>query len=77
MPAQDIEVLLKYLNEAQLSFITQKTPKAYIKSDCLKRCASMLGIAGDVYWKELEIQAPENEPATLRQIPSSYSHKIS
>ncbi len=30
-------------------------------SDCLKKCASMLGIAGDVYWKELEIQAPEQE----------------
>lgn len=27
-------------------------------SDCLKKCASMLGIAGDVYWKELdEVQA--------------------
>ena len=23
-------------------------------SDCLKKCASMLGIAGDVYWKELD-----------------------
>jgi recombination DNA repair RAD52 pathway protein len=23
-------------------------------SDCLKKCASMLGIASDVYWKELE-----------------------
>lgn len=23
-------------------------------SDCLKKCASMLGIAGDVYWKDLD-----------------------
>ncbi len=23
-------------------------------SDCLKKCASMLGIAGDVFWKELD-----------------------
>ena len=23
-------------------------------SDCLKKCASMLGIASDVYWKELD-----------------------
>lgn len=23
-------------------------------SDCLKKCASMLGIAGDVYWKNLD-----------------------
>lgn len=42
-------------------------------SDCLKKCASMLGIAGDVYWKELETQAPE-EQAIKRGI--AYSHKI-
>lgn len=23
-------------------------------SDCLKKCASMLGIAGDIYWKDLD-----------------------
>ncbi len=23
-------------------------------SDCLKKCASLLGIAGDVYWKDLD-----------------------
>lgn len=28
-------------------------------SDCLKKCASMLGIAGDIYWKDLD--AWENE----------------
>lgn len=162
MPAQeDNKVLPKYLNEAQLSFIMQKTPRQYIKtrpgpggiplsyvevgyvinmlnqvfgwdwdfkvldqqigkkqvwvrgelavrarghtivkgqfggadikfskttgepvsiaddlkaaaSDCLKKCASMLGIAGDVYWKELEIQAPEEE-----RPQAAYSHKIS
>ncbi|MCL4365714.1 RAD52 family DNA repair protein [Patescibacteria group bacterium] len=41
-------------------------------SDCLKKCASMLGIAGDVYWKELETQAPEEQP---KKQPA-YSHKI-
>lgn len=156
-----VAVLPQYLNQAQLNFITQKTPKAYIKtrpgpggmslnyvevgyvinilnqvfgwdwdfkvldqqigkkqvwvkgelsvrakghtivkgqfggadikfnrtteepvsiaddlkaaaSDCLKKCASMLGIAGDVYWKELETQASEEEgrPQT------AYSHTI-
>ncbi len=43
-------------------------------SDSLKKCASMLGIAGDVYWKELEIQAPE-EGESKR--PPAYSHEIS
>ncbi len=42
-------------------------------SDCLKKCASMLGIAGDVYWKELELQAPESEE---KERFSAYSHKI-
>lgn len=42
-------------------------------SDCLKKCASMLGIAGDVYWKELEFQAPEEE---REDIQPAYSHKI-
>lgn len=23
-------------------------------SDCLKKCASMLGVAGDIYWKDLD-----------------------
>ncbi|MCR4306160.1 MAG: RAD52 family DNA repair protein [Candidatus Daviesbacteria bacterium] len=42
-------------------------------SDCLKKCASMLGIAGDVYWKDLEMQAPESEERP--SIPA-YSHKV-
>ncbi len=42
-------------------------------SDCLKKCASMLGVAGDVYWKELEFQAPA-EPES--QPTPAYSHKI-
>lgn len=167
MPAPDKpkEVLPKYLNEAQLAFISQKTPKQFIKtrpgpggiqlayvevgyvinmlnqvfgwdwdfkvldqqignkqvwvrgelavrakghtitkgqfggadikmnrtsgqpvsiaddlkaaaSDCLKKCASMLGIAGDVYWKELELQAPDQNERSQRSTPA-YSHKIS
>lgn len=43
-------------------------------SDCLKKCASMLGVAGDVYWKDLESQAPEGE--VLNQSPA-YSHQVS
>lgn len=167
MPTQgEEEILPKYLNEAQLAFITQKTPKQYIKvrpgpggislsyvevgyvinmlnqvfgwdwdfrildqqigkkqvwvrgelsvrakdhtitkgqfggadikfnrttgepisiaddlkaaaSDCLKKCASMLGIAGDVYWKELEFQAPESEAEIPRPRTIGYSHKVS
>lgn len=30
-------------------------------SDCLKKCASMLGIAGDVYWKDLDNWNTEND----------------
>lgn len=41
-------------------------------SDSLKKCASMLGIAGDVYWKELETQAQEE----ARGKQPAYSHKI-
>lgn len=164
MVDKDATVLPKYLNEAQINFITQKTPRAYIKtrpgpggmplsyvevgyvintlnqvfgwdwdfrvldqqvgkkqvwvrgelsvrarghtivkgqfggadiklnrttgepisiaddlkaaaSDCLKKCASMLGIAGDVYWKDLEMQAPEAEERSVT--PAAYSHKVS
>ncbi len=162
MADKEMAVLPKYLNEAQINFITQKTPRAYIKtrpgpggmplsyvevgyvintlnqvfgwdwdfrvldqqvgkkqvwvrgelsvrakghtivkgqfggadiklnrttgepvsiaddlkaaaSDCLKKCASMLGIAGDVYWQDLEMQAPETEE---RATPPAYSHKV-
>lgn len=44
-------------------------------SDCLKKCASMLGIAGDVYWKELEMQAPEG--GEREQPQRAYSHQVS
>jgi|SRR3989344_6574671 len=43
-------------------------------SDCLKKCASMLGIAGDVYWKELELQASESK--SFQKQPTGYSHKL-
>lgn len=162
MPVPDTPSLPKYLNEAQLSFITQKTPKQYIKtrpgpggiplsyvevgyvinmlnqvfgwdwdfrildqqigkkqvwvrgelsvraqghaivkgqfggadiqlnrvtgepvsiadslkiaaSDCLKKCASLLQIASDIYWKDLE-----EETTNIKDNKSSvaYSHKI-
>ncbi len=44
-------------------------------SDSLKKCASMLGIAGDVYWKDLETQASETESKTKGQ--TAYSHNLS
>lgn len=53
-------------------------------SDCLKKCASMLGIAGDVYWKDLETQAPEGQHRSEKaayvsrqgKASSAYSHRI-
>lgn len=44
-------------------------------SDSLKKCASMLGVAGDVYWKDLETQAPEGESGQAAPRPA-YSHKV-
>jgi len=44
-------------------------------SDCLKKCASMLGIAGDVYWKDLEMQATETDEKPVTS--PAYSHKVS
>jgi hypothetical protein len=44
-------------------------------SDCLKKCASMLGIAGDVYWTDLDsysIGMDEN-PSQREQI---FSHNV-
>lgn len=35
----------------------------------------MLGIAGDVYWKELEMQAPERDESAEHR--PAYSHNIS
>lgn len=40
-------------------------------SDCLKKCASMLGVAGDVYWKDLDNW--EEQPLTQ---PYAYAHKV-
>ena len=32
-------------------------------SDCLKKCASLLGVAGDLYWRDLDNwESPQNEP---------------
>ncbi len=42
-------------------------------SDCLKKCASMLGIAGDVYWQELESQASESGQKRPQTV---YSHRV-
>lgn len=44
-------------------------------SDCLKKCASMLGIASDVYWKELDNSdfPPQEQFATPTP---AYSHRI-
>lgn len=45
-------------------------------SDCLKKCASMLGIAGDIFWRDLdnwnqESDQPQEEKST-RSV--AYSH---
>ncbi len=42
-------------------------------SDCLKKCASMLGIAGDVYWKDLDNWGVEEEKPQLKP---AYAHNI-
>ncbi len=44
-------------------------------SDCLKKCASMLGIAGDIYWKELDSWGTEDSPRSSSPQPS-YSQRI-
>lgn len=45
-------------------------------SDSLKKCASMLGIASDVYWKDLENWSIEEiEPKEAKRSPA-YSHRI-
>jgi recombination DNA repair RAD52 pathway protein len=46
-------------------------------SDSLKKCASMLGIAGDVYWKDLDewnIESSEDEDFPRQQV--AYSQEI-
>ncbi len=44
-------------------------------SDSLKKCASMLGIASDLYWKDLDNWniSDESEP---QEKPQAYSHRI-
>lgn len=47
-------------------------------SDCLKKCASMLGVAGDVYWRDLdnwESTTDEPEKEEHRMAPA-YTHTI-
>jgi recombination DNA repair RAD52 pathway protein len=42
-------------------------------SDCLKKCASMLGIAGDVYWQDLDNW---NESSEEPQRPTAYASQV-
>jgi hypothetical protein len=43
---------IKYARTGELISIADDLKAA--ASDCLKKCASLLGIAGDVYWPELD-----------------------
>ncbi|MBU2577876.1 RAD52 family DNA repair protein [Patescibacteria group bacterium] len=43
---------IKYTRNGELISIADDLKAA--ASDCLKKCASLLGIAGDVYWPELD-----------------------
>lgn len=43
---------IKYTRTGELISIADDLKAA--ASDCLKKCASLLGIAGDVYWPELD-----------------------
>lgn len=47
-------------------------------SDCLKKCASMLGIAGDVYWKDLDNwgNSTESEREEKRGQTAYYASEI-
>lgn len=48
-------------------------------SDSLKKCASMLGIAGDVYWRDLDNWDMESEPEEDKNFPKqqvAYSQEI-
>lgn len=45
-------------------------------SDSLKKCASMLGIASDVYWKDLDNwNIEEIEPKETKRAPA-YTHQV-
>lgn len=47
-------------------------------SDSLKKCASMLGIAGDVYWKDLDDWNQTSDETSDEEygIPPAYSHRV-
>ena len=46
-------------------------------SDCLKKCASMLGVAGDVYWGDLDNWNMESESTEESfQSPPAYASQI-
>ena len=46
-------------------------------SDSLKKCASMLGIAGDVYWTDLDNWNAESvEPSEQTQRPTAYAQQV-
>ncbi len=49
-------------------------------SDCLKKCASMIGIAGDLYWSDLDnwslIDEDDQEDKYNSNPPQAYAHKI-
>lgn len=42
-------------------------------SDCLKKCASLLQIASDIYWHELEDQRASEKPI---ETTTAYSHRV-
>lgn len=48
-------------------------------SDSLKKCASMLGIAGDIFWKDLDNWSQESETSRLQSEENreqAYSHTV-
>jgi hypothetical protein len=45
-------------------------------SDSLKKCASMLGIAGDIYWKDLDSLGEEESSQQSWQREPSYSQRV-
>jgi hypothetical protein len=42
-------------------------------SDCLKKCASLMGIASDVYWEDLDNLEEKPEKSSY---PTAYAHQI-
>ncbi len=45
-------------------------------SDSLKKCASMLGIAGDVYWRDLDNWSVEESQSKTRHPQPAYAQQI-